>query len=225
MKSISKNMKSREQIMKYRSESITTSDFVEYSTQDGFHSVCESLFLNSKPIEYPFNILIEHQPSDNFVHYQIPYEKRGGGLEPLSFKMSFDGYSIFDDGYGNLMEDGDLSETIIGNIFYNSGNIFLYDRLLSDNTKSLLTVDSDVVSLKYKREVFFIHNKIYLEIDSGEYNNTRNKTFQESQAKTPFITCVYLYNEDDELIAKAQLSKPVSTSVDLFLILDDLETI
>lgn len=164
--------------------------------------------------------------ASSFVHYQIPYEDRGSGIIPSSLSITSGSLSIIDDGNGNLIDGNDPSEPVIGNIFYNSGNIFITSNSDFYNTSTAYKDIKDLnMTIDYEREVYFVHHKYFIDIDQDKYTFSTNDTFKNSDADSPFLTTVYLYNDNNELIAKANLSKPVSTQNDIFLILDDLETI
>lgn len=162
----------------------------------------------------------------SFVHYQIPYEKRGSGIIPNSVSITSGSVGIVDDGDGNLLDSNDPNETIVGNIFYNSGNIFITsDNDFHNTSTSYKSIVSKEMTIDYEREVYFVHHKYFIDIDQDEYTFSTNDTFKDSDVDAPFLTAVYLYNDKNEIIAKARLSKPVSTENDIFLILDDLETV
>lgn len=225
METIPNDFRKRDIITRNRDETITSTTFSKYPSTNPFYNVCKSVFLKNYPNEVITGMDIGFTDGQNFVHHQISYKYIGDGIKPRSFSMNFDDHTLFDDGDGNLIEDGDTDEIVVGNIFYKSGNIFLYDYTLFDTIKELHDIINDSVVMTYKRPVFFIQNKIYIQIDKDEYNKSTNSTFDESGAPYPFISSIYLYNEEEELMAKAQFSKPIPTDTDLFIILDDLETL
>lgn len=204
-------------VSKLRQENIVTDEFTLYQDTDPFFKSLEQLFINDEnQLEHVSGQ--ELVSGSSIIHYQVPYEKRGDGIKAGTINISYNSNVILDDGEGNLYNQVD-ENTTVGNVWYGSGNITL---------KNEAPLDSFVgqnVDVTFKRNVFFIENKIYIDVNSGQYNRSSNVTFKDSGVKYPHISCIYLYNEDNELIAKAQLSKPISTEVDLFFVLDDLETL
>lgn len=227
MKSFTDDQKSSKTVYTNRSESLTTSDFTAYAVSDPFYNSLKNLFYNDdlSPIEYVPDQ--ELQTLNDFVYFQIPYEQRGDSVVPNKFTITNGTDSITDDGNGNLVDANDGTETIIGNIFYETGVIVI----TSDNnfTNSGTPIKTDIagnsVTINYQRKAFFIHNKYYIDIDQDEYTYSTNETFKDSDAPHPFLTSVSLFNNKNQLIAVARLSKPISTETDIFLILDDLETL
>lgn len=226
MESFNQEQKKREIVHTKRDEQITTDEFIEYLTSDPFYNSCDQLFFPES------GSAVEHIPNQkrnlgsSFVHYQIPYKQRGSGIIPSSLTISSGSLSIIDDGNGNLIDPNDPNELTVGNIFYNSGNVFITSSGNFYNTSTAYKGIKDLnMTIDYEREVYFVHYKYFIDIDQDKYTFSTNDTFKDSDAGSPFLTAVYLYNDKNELIAKANLSKPVSTQNDIFLILDDLETV
>lgn len=226
MQSFNDEQKKREIVHTKRGELVTTTKFTEYSTSDPFYNSCDQLFFPDSGSSVEYIPQQERSLGNSFTHYQIDYEKRSSGVVPSSVTISSGSLSIIDDGDGNLIDSNDPNEPVIGNIFYNSGNIFITSSGDFHNTSTAYKSIKDLeMSIDFEREVFFVHNKYFIDIDQDKYTFSTNETFKDSDADHPFLTTVFLYNDGNELIAKANLSKPVSTQNDIFLILDDLETI
>ena len=224
MRTFSEENKTREIVSTGRSETFNTIDFKEYTASDAFYRSIEELFYTGSAVEYiPEQV---RNQSASYTHYQIPYNKRSGGLYANTFVLESGSLKLVDDGNGNLTDANDPLEPHVGNIFYNSGNIMITSEGTFHNSSTKYKEIKNLnVTLSYKRETFFVHNKYFIDVNADDYTFSMNPTFRDSKAPHPFLTTIYLYNEKNEKIAVAKLSKPVSTENDVFIILDDLETI
>ena len=154
----------------------------------------------------------------------IPRRLYGSHIEPLTLSIkpdNIDNDHLFDDGQGflrNFFAIRDEGE-IKGIINYTHGICVIS---ASVDTYAPTTANSDYeISFKGNHEVYTYNYNIKL--SDYEFNHTLNPTAQSgSDGKAadlatgsyfqPYITSVGLYNDANELIAVAKLSKPIPKS-------------
>lgn len=186
-------------------------------------------YFSGSPQEYiPLQKLNTFDPSGSVVFHQIPLRRRGYGITPRTFVMTVDSsnQTLVDDGNGNLLQEG--TTTHVGNIFYNSGNVFIYNTgSFSGGGIPFLDIadPSYVKDIRFVREMKFVEERVYLSVDSSQYTFSTNPSFIYSDAPHPFITKIVLYNDNNEAIMVGHLSRPVEVDNDISIVLDMLETI
>jgi hypothetical protein len=162
----------------------------------------------------------------------IPQNKLGENLQKNNTFVTivYDGNSpiLKDDGNGNLLYYSGDSSTMTGSIFYEAGVIFLPD---SGSMSWSQWDNSDSVQFEFNSTVP-IREKIWrCYTPAGELNYSYNKTAYQGTGSIsgtriindpfiPYITTVGLYNEDNQLLAVAKLSKPIKKFQDLDISFD-----
>ena len=136
-------------------------------------------------------------------------------LPPLSISLIS---KLVDDGEGNILMDGDLENTIVGNIIYTHGIVTFFDpRVIS------LIDKEKYYRLGFKSNLPIYTKNFHCNVKSDELNFTLNKSSYNSttgeinnniskDAFTPYITSIGLYNDSNELIAVAKTSQPIPKS-------------
>jgi hypothetical protein len=172
------------------------------------------------PPHYTLYHPLEENP-DEITEILIPPSLLGEGIHRTSFKISYGGTTLVDDGEGNIHPEGD-ENSIVGNIMYNIGLILIYDGSLStlaDNIESKIGgVSLEVYSIvtiiehQYKCIIDPFEFKLSLNPTLLDENYEINNNFVDKKFFSPYITTIGLYNSDKELVAIAKLSKPVPSS-------------
>jgi hypothetical protein len=204
--------------------------FVEYTYgQDlEFNDIYVAYFSGSATEYIPNQNFDGFDPTGSVVFHQIPLRYRGYGITPNTFSMTVgsSAQALVDDGYGNLLESGTTNR--VGNLFYNSGNIFIYNTgSFSNGGDDFMDIDENSLTknIRFTREMKFVEKRVYLTIDSAKYTFSTNPSFVTSDAQYPFITKIILYNDNNEAVMVANLSRPVYLDNDISVVLDLLETI
>jgi hypothetical protein len=206
-------------------------EFQKYFSSESMFRYVYTSFYSGSALEYiPEQNLDEFDVTGSFVYYQVPLNKRGYDIKRNTFSITVNNnYYIDDDGFGNLYERG--TTKFVGNVFYNIGIVNILNTGSFENS-SINFQDLDVSiyekNITFVRDMKFIEERIHVSIDSDAYTYSTNPTFQFTgfrDAPFPYLTKIILYNDDNEIIAVASLSRPVELSTDVFLVLDMLETI
>ena len=167
------------------------------------------------------------------VVYSIPRELYGTHIEPNSVTVINGGYTLTDDGEGNLF----YGSTQVGNVIYSHGMI-----IVNSNTSSIAVEDPDSISFKSNNPIYTLNYSI--KVSDYEFNHTLNPTAQKDNSIfyysgslgpsgskyvrpsgvyadnvtgsdfQPYITTVGLYNDSNELIAVGKLSQPLPKPAD-----------
>ena len=167
------------------------------------------------------------QLSGEGVVYSIPRELFGTHIEPNSVTVINGGYTLTDDGEGNLFN----GSTQVGNVIYSHGMI-----IVNSNTSSIAVEDPDSISFKSNNPIYTLNYSI--KVSDYEFNHTLNPTAQSGSTVLsysgsnylqpsgiyspnvtgsdfqPYITTVGLYNDSNELIAVGKLSQPLPKPAD-----------
>ena len=171
----------------------------------------------------------EYFPSGSMFVWSIGSNYIGEGIKPDTFKIQIDGNSdnIQDDGNAKLRINKTGSD--VGNIFYNHG-LAAVQRNITASAASLISSDgisiqnAAGVTSSFQSMVNIYEHTIVCQIGPSEYNTTFNPTsFETTTAGTssfnadmvsgsvvPMITTIGLYNNFNELLAVAKLSKPIT---------------
>lgn len=152
----------------------------------------------------------------------IPVSLYGELLRPKSFTLiSPVSGSLTDDGEGNVLyTSGSISNVIVGNIIYPHGIITLTN---STYSSSLINgfVTSSNVTMSFDSTYTIYETQYKCTIRESEFNASFNPTLLSGSTLydyatgsffTPYITTVGLYNENQDLLAVAKLSKPLPGS-------------
>lgn len=206
-------------------------EFQKYFSSESMFRYVYTSFYSGSALEYiPEQNLEEFDITGSFVYYQIPLRKRGYDIKRNTFSITVDNqYYLDDDGFGNLYERG--TTKFVGNVFYNIGVInILNTGSFEDSIINFQDLDNPSYEkdIYFVRDMKFIEERIHVSIDSDAYTYSTNPTFQytgNNDAPYPFLTKIILYNDDNEIVAVASLSRPVELSTDVFVVLDMLETI
>jgi len=144
----------------------------------------------------------------------IPQEIFGNKIVPSSFSLNGNASgSIIDDGQGNLLISG--SSNYIGNIIYPHGMVIF-------TSQSYINTINDNYTCSYQAETLIFENQYKCTAREYEFNYSQNPTtttgsngqvydYITGSYFSPYITCVGLYNEAQELLAIGKLSQPLPT--------------
>ena len=152
----------------------------------------------------------------------------GEGIKQDTFKVELDGntLNVQDDGNGKLKLNG--TGSVVGNIFYHHGiatvqrNMSASGHLISGDGISIS--GSAGVTSSFQSTVNIYEHTIGCKIKPTEFNTTFNPTiFYTASSGTgsyndqmlsgstlPYVTTIGLYNDINELLAVAKLSKPIT---------------
>jgi hypothetical protein len=166
----------------------------------------------------------------------IPQSLFGDCVKPGSVSF-FSSADYFDDGQGNLKDDGGI---YVGNIIYTHGIIIITNQSLANDTGNIQVFfrpTTTIYETQYKctvrpDEFNYSQNPTLLSgsqltnpiIASGSSINTSGDVvdFVTGSAFAPYVTSVGLYNTNNELLAVAKLSQPIPTSrtVDMNIVIN-----
>jgi hypothetical protein len=166
----------------------------------------------------------------------IPQSLFGDYIKPgsVSFASAAD---YFDDGQGNLKDDGDA---YVGNIIYTHGIIIITNQALASDIGDIdvsFIPSTTVYETQYKctiRPDEFNYSLNPTLLSGSEYTNPINSNglpvntsgdvvdFVTGSSFSPYITSVGLYNSNNELLAIGKLSQPIPTSrtVDMNIVIN-----
>ena len=151
----------------------------------------------------------------------------GSKILPNSFRITSSVGTITDDGYGNLYTGSEH----VGNIFYAHGLVVITNQ--SSSFQNLLTGSFLTASISFQNEHIIQENEIRCIVKESEYNLSYNPTlvtgsytggtlrgFATSASFKPYVTTIGLYNDENELLMVAKLSKPhvISSDTDMTFI-------
>ena len=189
-----------------------------------YHSVKSYLYIDSAS----FSDVYEFFPSGSVFVWNIGSNYVGEGIKQDTFKVELDGntLNVQDDGNGKLKLNGTVS--VVGNIFYHHGiatvqrNMSASGHLISGDGISIS--GSAGVTSSFQSTVNIYEHTIGCKIKPTEFNTTFNPTiFYTASSGTgsyndqmlsgstlPYVTTIGLYNDINELLAVAKLSKPIT---------------
>ena len=206
------------------------------STEGGFysypvyHSIKNYFYLDADGLgSASVADVYEYFPSGSMFVWSIGSNYIGEGIKPDTFKIQIDGNSdnIQDDGNAKLRIN--KTGSVVGNIFYNHGLVAV-QRNITASAASLISSDgisiqnAAGVTSSFQSMVNIYEHTIVCQIGPSEYNTTFNPTsFETTTAGTssfnaemvsgsvvPMITTIGLYNDSNEMLAVAKLSKPIT---------------
>ena len=202
-----------------------TSGPISY-TVSGSHYNFISNFLHDSSSFYEYDKILNHKLGTSGSVLYIPQQYFGQEIKPSSFKLSDSSTAqkiiIRDDGEGNLL---DQTGKIIGNIIYNQGLIIFTGEngvggtttFNSPNWESTVTI----YETQYKCTIrsnelnYSLNPSLLTTYGSGSIIGSGSavyKDFVTGSDFSPFVTTVGLYNDENELVATAKLSKPLLKS-------------
>ena len=161
----------------------------------------------------------------------------GDTLKPKSLHVESvtDGFTLLDDGQGNLYDSTESASFSLnpnafhrGNVFYEHGNIVLTSK--SSSYQNFGT-GSDNVVIKFKGTHKIYEMEAYCTAKEGEFNMTMNPSARVSRSllisePLPFVTSsdfstypttIGLYNNNGELLAIGKTVQPIRNDSDLSL--------
>lgn len=150
----------------------------------------------------------------------LPRDIIGTHIEPKSFALDIgSGIDLVDDGEGFLRENNRVTGTVRGVLVYSHGLAIVN----SDTSIIDSIVQNPFRQLQWKSNQPIYTYNYNIKLSDYEFNHTLNPTAQSgSDGKAadlatgsyfqPYITSVGLYNDANELIAVAKLSKPLPKS-------------
>lgn len=155
---------------------------------------------------------------DEATVISLPRDVIGTHIEPKSFALNVGSTNyLYDDGEGFLRYNDRETGAIEGNIIYSHGLAIITNAY----TESVQSTPNRSLEWKSNQPIYTYNYNIKL--SDYEFNHTLNPTAQSgSDGKAadlatgsyfqPYITSVGLYNDANELIAVAKLSKPLPKS-------------
>ena len=152
----------------------------------------------------------------------IPVSLYGEALRPKSFTLvSPVSGSLTDDGEGNILyTSSSISNVVVGNIIYSHGIITLTNSTYSSSLINGFTTSSNV-TMSFDSTYTIYETQYKCTIRENEFNLSYNPTLLSGSTLydyatgsffSPYITTVGLYNENQDLLAVAKLSKPLPGS-------------
>ena len=170
----------------------------------------------------------------------IPTKLFGEKIMPYTFEFKFssssalpifkDGVTILDDGEGNLYDSTSTSK-VVGNIFYSQGVVTLTTGSyaeIGNNINTFFTLSLDTVQINYSSSLTIYEQQYKCTVLENEFgislnpslltasiegsNNEYYYPFATASYFEPYITCVGLYNEAQQLVAVGKLSFPLPVS-------------
>ena len=158
-----------------------------------------------------------------FYLFQIPLDDRKYGLVRGSVSIEVGGFLIVDDSNGNLYLSEDVDETeLIGNVFYNSGCIFITsNNNFFDTTTNIFSEFGNTTTINFKKYVVFNEKNIIIPVKQNDYRSSTNESWN---TEVPIhFNEVLLYNEDFEVIAVGKLSRNTPLINNITLLLESIE--
>ena len=171
----------------------------------------------------------------------IPQQFYGEYIEPHSFRLTDDAtdgtFILQDDGRGNIYDvafsssyaskspNAKNSGSVVGNIFYNLGVFTITETASFDGTNNYSDVTSGNYSVKYQGVHEIRTYEWTCEALPNELNQTQNETIFKpntggklknnltgSEGFPTFVTEVGLYDDDEDLVGIAKISKAIPKS-------------
>lgn len=157
--------------------------------------------------------------------FSIPQDLYGTHIQPTSLQITFFSQStqvnIVDDGEGRLFITNsiaytDLTGSFVGDVIYPHGIAVITNNTLASDLNNIQAVE-----LIWKSNVDILTGNYNCKVRDYEFNFTQNPTALVSgtlglyndnltgSAFQPYITSVGLYNDVNELLAVAKISKPI----------------
>jgi len=178
-------------------------------------SIASGSFFNYDQSSYDIVKTFPTGSNEKISIISIPQDLFGIKVVPSSFSLTGSASgSIIDDGKGNLLVSG--SSNYVGNIIYPHGMIIF-------TSQSYINTVQDDYTASYQAETFIFENQYKCTIREYEFNYSQSPTtttgsegdvygYITGSDFAPYITCVGLYNEAQELLAVGKLAQPVPTS-------------
>jgi len=178
-------------------------------------SIASGSFFNYDQSSYDIVKTFPTGANEEVSIISIPQDMFGIKIVPSSFSLTGSASgSIIDDGKGNLLVSG--SSNYVGNIIYPHGMIIF-------TSQSYINTVQDDYTASYQAETFIFENQYKCTIREYEFNYSQSPTtttgsegdvygYITGSDFAPYITCVGLYNEAQELLAVGKLAQPVPTS-------------
>jgi len=167
----------------------------------------------------------------------IPQAYIGDGIKPGSVHVEdvTQGYTLYDDEYGNLYDNADSASFAankesftVGNVFYEHGNIVLTSLTSSYQT---FGTSSNLVNVKFKSTQRIYEMEAYCTAKEGEFNLSWNPSLRVSGSLNipdlkgmvtssefcTYPTTIGLYNDECALVAIGKVAQPIRNDSELAL--------
>ena len=156
---------------------------------------------------------------DSIRVLNIPTRVYGEQIKPGSIKIvSGTGEIYLDDNNYNLYLSGSTPRQVIGNVFYDTGQIVI--------SSQVSTSIFDVFDLSFQSTIEITELEVVCNVLESEFNYSTNITAQSgstgfyipifaSASFKPAITTIGLYNDDNELLMVGKLGRPFIRNYDL----------
>jgi hypothetical protein len=183
----------------------TTGSYIQYNALYNFVNP-DKIYNISRSIDDGIRIL------------NIPINTFGLEIKPNSILIETGSTKIIDDGNYNLYVSGSDPRTIIGNVFYQTGQLLI--------TSQSYTSSLDVFDFSFQSTVEIKEYEVVCSVLEGEFNYTTNLSAYEtnsldyipifsSSLYKPLITTIGLYNDNNELVMVGKLGRPFKREYDL----------
>jgi hypothetical protein len=168
-------------------------------------------------------------------YFESPTYISGGVAYTSSFFTSSAGginvsSTIVDDGDGNLifqsasLSDGSSINYYVGNVIYNQGQVIITNPTVA---RYYSTYFDPTISWKSNFPIYTLN--VNCRVKPADYNASYNPTMLNgtngdlkgqftSSSFSPYVTTVGLYNDENDLLAVAKLSRPIRKSEDTEMI-------
>jgi len=204
------------------------------------HTFYDSALYTSRSITFPAGGDGDRgfTPANSLYVVNIAQRYWGEGVRKGTFVLDAPLHgtgSIIEDAAGRLYVSGAVTNSVIGNIFYNLG-VAVVNRSLTSGSTGELVVDSglyvgagDTVRTTFDASLTIYEYQILATINPGEFNYSINPSaYGTSSAEflsgnsplivdsmgtgslNPYITSIGLYNDSYELVAMAKLPRAIS---------------
>lgn len=207
-----------------RSVEYTGVSFDQYGQEDDFTYSIKQMFYRDNGLPYDFVDRQDLQFSNTtYLFFQIPLADRKYDLMRGSIEINVGTHTIQDDENGNLYEVDDLDETVlIGNIFYESGCIFITSEgnFFSNPTNIQTYFGGNTATIKFKKYVQLRERNLIVEISEKEWNSTSNPTWD---GQPIHFNKIFLYNDDYDVVATAQISRNIPLKNTITVLLESIE--
>jgi len=177
-----------------------------------------------------------HKNLNNYaVVISIPQELYGNSIKPKSIHLEDVtlGYTLKDDGFGNLYNNAESSSFSLskkaytrGNVFYEHGNVII--TATGSDYKSFGTGSNNII-VKFKSTLKIYEIETYCTVKAGEFNFSMNPSarisrslyiseplpFVTSSNFSTYITGIGLYDNQGNLLIYGKPSQPIKNDPDL----------
>jgi len=215
----------------YRLDFIPINYYSQQMTGSTFSQAFYAPDHNFGPNTYKTHKTLESQ----CVAISIPQQFIGEQIKPTTLHVEdvTEGFTLYDDGYGNLYDSTESASFSAnpggykrGNVFYEHGNIVITS--LSSSYQNFGTSTNNIV-IKYKSTQKIYEFEAYCTAKEGEFNYSMNPSLRVSGSLaspdlkgmvtssefSTYPTTIGLYNNNNELMIVGKFNQPIRNDNDL----------